>query len=232
MKIATSLLIAFVLCVFSYTLSASDGLKLSSIPDKNHTFILKHVNDSAEDGIKGKIMITVGVEFNSWGSALQKKYLSSRNYSFIGNIESHPASPMFYAMVDYGFSKKISFGIAFGYQTAKIKLKDIDNTEDKYFDSWQRVHLAARGDYFIISKENLNLYTGIKIGYNIYRVTSNVPESIYPGYLKNLDVYPSEGTFQAHLGFCYYIKMIGLNAEIGLGYDLQYLCAVGIKIKI
>lgn len=71
----------------------------------------------------------------------------------------------------------------------------------------------------------------IKVGYNLYTVTSDVPESLYLGYIKNLDVSPFKGSFQAHLGLRYYIKMVGFNAEISLGYGGPYVFAAGITVN-
>lgn len=230
MKVIAFLLIAFMLCISAFNLSANN--RLNSISDKNYSSNFKFANDSSKVGIKGKTMIAVGVGLNFFGSTLQKEYFKSNNYSFIGNIEDYNASPMYNVMVDYGLYKKVSVGIAFGYQKVEIKLKEIDNTEDKYFDSWQRLHFAARWNYYLIAKEDRSVYTGIKVGYNVYTVTSDVPESLYPGYIKNLDVSPFKGSFQAHLGFRYYIKMVGFNAEAGLGYGGPYVFAAGITVKI
>ncbi len=198
--------------------------------EKDHSFSMNTINDSVETRIKGKLIITAGVGLNLWGRALQKTYLKSSNYSFIGNIESHRASAMYNTIVDYGISKKISIGAAFGYQKAIINLMHLDNTEDKYFDSWTRLHLALRGDYFIKSKENFDLYSGISICYNKYTVTSNVPDSLYPQYLDNLGVRPSLMTFQGHAGFHYYIKKIGFNAEVGFGYGAPAIGAFGLTL--
>jgi hypothetical protein len=226
-----SSLLIFLLIVPSFCpLYGTNNLSLI-ISKNNYPISLIRVNDSKDSGIKRKIMITAGVGLNLLGRNLQKTYLKSSNYSFIGNIESHKTSAMFNAGVDYGIRKKISVGAAFGYQKAVINLMHLDNTDDRYFDSWKRVYLALRGDYFLRSKENFDLYSGVSIGYNKYTVTSNVPDTLYPDYLENMDVKPSELTVQGHVGFHYYIKRVGFNAEAGFGYGAPIIGTFGLTVK-
>lgn len=231
MKKTAALLIAFVYGISSMDLKANDGLKLRSLPDKDHPFILKPADDESE-GMKGKILITAGAGLNLLGTTLELRYLANTIYSFDGNISGHTTLPMINAMVDYGLGEKVSVGVAFGYQKVVMNLKNIAVANDSHHDTWTRLHFSVRGDYYIIAKEKINLYTGAKFGYNLYSVSSTVPTSIYPGYTDNL-WYPSAMSAQAHFGVSYFVNgMIGFNAEIGLGYGAPYLFGAGLAIKI
>ncbi|MCW3084756.1 MAG: hypothetical protein JWP12_2122 [Bacteroidetes bacterium] len=196
--------------------------------------------DSGDDGIKGKIMFSGGVGFNLMGPALALKYQlssvwSNENYESIQPKES----PMFNLGVDYGLSDKFSAGVAFGYQTAKMILGAYQYNNNTGMsdiitstDSWKRIHFAVKGDYHIIAKKNLSLYTGIKIGYNHYTMTSTTTQ-YDPTYTSRLNVTPSPVSLQAHFGLNYYFNgMIGFNAEVGIGYGGPYIFAAGLAVKI
>lgn len=227
-----TLITVSLLCISSLHLSAYNGIKLNSLSEGNRPFVLKPVEDS-ENGVKSKIIATAGAGLNLFGMYMELRYLASTYYSYEDNIAGHQSSPMINVMVDYGLGKKFSAGIAFGYQTAKVNLKDVVYYGDRYQDNWTRMHFAVRGDYYIVAKENISLYTGAKFGYNMYTVTSNVPTFYYPNYVNNIGVYPSAISAQAHFGFSYFMNgLFGFNAEVGLGWGGPYLAAAGLTIKI
>jgi hypothetical protein len=231
-KIATSLFVG-ALCTLSMNVSAFDGLNLTSLPDNNHSFTLKHHDTDTGDGIKGKIMITAGIGLNFEGSSLVVRYAISPYYNSTDFISGHQTRPMINAAVDYGFAKKFSAGVAFGYQTIIMNMNNVIVTGDSYHDTWTRLHFAARADYYIVAKDNINLYTGVKLGYNIFTVTTTLPPAAYPDYIQNLGVYPNPVSVQAHIGFSYFVKgIVGVNAEFGLGYGGPYMFAVGATVKI
>lgn len=233
MKKLISLFITCALFFSSLNLRAFEEFKLKPLRENNTYIINSLKQDDSDDGVKGKIMVTAGVGFNVFATLLEARYLLSSYYSFEGNISSSEASPMINAAVDYGFARKFSVGVAFGYQTAKINLRDIVTTGDRYTDTWRRLHFAVRGDYYIVAKENINLYTGLKFGYNMYTVSTTVPQNYYPGYLDNLDVYPQPMSVQAHFGFSYYfMDLVGFNTEVGIGFGGPYLFAAGLSVKI
>ncbi|HLC84120.1 MAG TPA: hypothetical protein VJI69_09835 [Bacteroidia bacterium] len=210
------------------SMRAYDGTKLNALSGK--PFHLKSGAD--EEGVKGKIIITAGVGLNLLGTTLELRYIGNTIYNFDGNIAGHDAWPMINGAVDYGLGKQVSVGVAFGYQKVTMNLKNVVAANDKHYDTWTRIHFAARGDYYIVAKENISLYTGVKLGYNLYSVSSTVPTSVYPGYTSNL-WYPQPLSAQAHFGFSYFVKgMVGFNAEVGLGYGVPYLFAAGVTVKI
>ncbi len=230
MKKQTPVIVAFLFCFLSMNLSAYDGIKLSTLPDKNHPFTLNKKTDDSEEGVKGKIIITGGLGVNFFGTALELRYAGG--YYGYNNI-SHKASPMYNLGVDYGLGKQVSVGVAFGYQTTQIIYHDVLVNGDSYHDTWTRIHLSVRGDYYIVAKDEISLYTGIKAGYNMYTTTTNLPLSSFPNYIETLAVYPSPLSLQAHFGFSYFVKgIVGFNAEVGLGYAAPYVFAGGVTVKI
>jgi hypothetical protein len=223
---------ALILCS-SVNLSAKDNDSQYLLKRKKPFVISSLKETTSEDGIKDKIMITAGAGLNVLGKLIEARYYLNDYYTFDGNISSSTSSPMFNVAGDYGLGKKFSIGVAFGYQTAKINITNVLTTGDHYYDSWKRTHFAVRGDYYIIAKEKINLYTGLKLGYNVYSVTTNMPANYFPGYLTHLNVTPNPVSVQAHFGFRYYFtEMIGFNTEVGLGFGGPYLFAAGLAIQL
>jgi hypothetical protein len=228
-KLFTLLLVS--LFLFQSPIVKANETNSYSIVKHHNPYIIKSLKaEDSDEGIKGKIIVSAGVGFNVFGTILEARYLLSSYYDFEGNMDGHTQTPMINVMADYGFARKFSVGVAFGYQTAKVKFRDVYAYGDSQHDTWTRIHLAVRGDYHIVAKENVGLYTGLKLGYNLYTVKTTLRE---PNYLSNLDVYPQPLSIQAHFGFSYYFNgMIGFNTEVGLGYGGPYLFAVGLTVKI
>jgi hypothetical protein len=185
-----------------------------------------------DNGIKGKVIIHAGVGLNLLSTNLTVRYALSAAYDGADYIPTFKQIPMINLGLDYGLGKKFSVGAAFGYQTAK---GTYDHYGFKFIDTWTRIHMAVRGDYHIVAKENVGLYTGLKVGYNIYTVSTTLPDS--PGYTKSdyiADlIKPSTISAQAHFGFSYFFSGVaGLNAEVGLGYGGPYIFALGATFKL
>ena len=185
-------------------------------------------------------MFNTGIGLNLMGPSLQVKYTLSSMWSNSSyESMSTKQSPMFNFGVDYGLSDKFSAGVAFGYQTAKVNIDSYEynsNTGNSDLvtntDSWKRIHFAVKGDYHIIAKKHISLYTGVKIGYNKYSMTSTYTK-YDPSYVSRLNVTPSPVSLQAHFGINYYFNgMIGFNAEVGIGYGGPYIFAAGLAVKI
>ncbi len=231
MKKITLLTIGLFLAAQTSNLSAGNFTDLN-LQTKN--------TGSDDDGIKGKIMFNGGIGLNLMGPSLQVKYTLSSMWSN-ASYESlrSKQSPMFNFGVDYGLANKFSAGVAFGYQTAKVIIDSYEynnNTGNSDLvtntDSWKRIHFAIKGDYHIIAKEHISLYTGVKIGYNHYSMTSTYTK-FDPTYTSRLNVTPSPVSLQAHFGINYYFNgMIGFNAEVGIGYGGPYIFAAGLAVKI
>jgi Protein of unknown function (DUF3575) len=222
-------ILATVLTLFTINLKADD-LKLDFKPEKTHS-ILRRGGDRGGDGIKGKLMINAGVGINLLTTNLRVRYALSTAYNNAGTLPTFKETPMMNVGADYGLARKISVGVAFGYQTAT------GTYNDGYFafqDHWTRIHMAARFDYHIVANENMSLYTGAKLGYNIYKVTStyDTDPTINATYISELSP-PSAISAQVHFGFSYWFAHVfGVNAEVGVGYGGPYLLAVGVTAKI
>jgi hypothetical protein len=230
-------LIPVIICALllsSFKLSAFQEFKLTPLKDSKSPFVISSLKKTdSDEGVKGKIMINAGVGFNIFATLLEARYYLSSNYDFNGYISSTKASPMYNLSLDYGLARKFSVGGAFGIQTAKVNFTNVYTNGDHYEDRWTRLHLAVRGDYYIVAKENLNLYTGLKLGYNIYTVKTTIPSNRDPEYLSYLDVTPQPISVQAHLGFSYYfMDMVGFNTEVGIGFGGPYLFAIGLAVKL
>lgn len=189
---------------------------------------------SGDDGVKGKIMVNAGIGLNGTRALLLLQYSgyeTSTNYVPI--ITSSSQIPLINVGVDYGFARRFSFGAAFGFQSIKLNASAASNGIAGT-DTWTRFHMAGRADYYIVANENINLYTGLKIGYNIYNVKSTYT-SIDPSYISDLKTYvsgPLKTGVQAHFGFSYFFNgMIGVNTEVGIAVGGPYYFAAGLGFK-
>lgn len=206
--------------------------------------IIKDSVKNKDNGIKGKFIFTPGLGFNILDVSLKYSYVrnsiwsKNHDYNYI-DIKAH-CTPMYHIAVDYGVNEFLTVGASFGYQTATIAIQSHyydPNTggSGTYVDSWTRMHFGTRVDYHIIRNKNISMYTGIKLGYNIYSMNSTLT-SLIPEYKNNLsltDVTPFRYGVQAHFGFSYYFNgIVGLNTEMGLGIGGPYLFAIGLTVKI
>lgn len=196
------------------------------------------VNDSTaqERGVRDRLVLTAGAGINVLGTTLQLKYEESTYWRSRSATIAGRSTPVFLVAADYGFSPRISAGLSIGYQSATVDVSDnyylSAGQPIVYADSWKRLHFAVRGDYSFFIQEHLQLYTGLKIGYNVYTMTSEraVVDSLYTS---ELNVMPYALSTQVHLGCNYYFNsVVGLNFEFGLGIGGPYLAECGIVVKI
>lgn len=218
-------------------------MSLNSINAKEFVSEVKHNNSkegkvtvvkgSGDEGVKGKIMVNAGVGLNGTRALLLLQYNGYDGSPSVPIINSSSQLPLINVGVDYGFARRFSFGAAFGYQSIKLNANAASNGIAGT-DTWTRFHLAGRADYYIVANENLNLYTGLKIGYNMYKVKSTYT-SIDPSYISDLKTYvsgPLKTGVQAHFGFSYFFNgMIGVNTEVGIAVGGPYYFAAGLGFK-
>jgi hypothetical protein len=186
-------------------------------------------NDDKEE-LKGRFLITAGAGFNLLSTSLTIKYA----FHYVYDITSANAGPIFHAGVDYGILKNLSAGIDAGYQNASVGLRYYDDNGDMftYYDYWKRYYFAARVDYHIIARNNINFYTGLRLGYNSYSVNASSTRP-YQAFYTPSQLNLATGIIHAHIGFSYFFKgIVGLNAEAGLGYGGPFIGSVGICAKI
>jgi hypothetical protein len=215
-------------------LPAFAGNDLPSAPDStvSNTFSIKSTHD--DGGAKGKIMVTAGVGFNFTQLNYVVRYESSGYFISLGDgpvISKVSSMPLINIMADYGIGERVSVGVAGGYQKTTVYWGD----GSRYFnmtDDWTRIHIAVRGDYRIIAKKDLGLYTGVKIGFNKYTMVSSTFQAVDPNYINNMHLNLSPVSIQAHFGVSYWFSGIaGLNAEVGIGYGGPYVFAIGATAK-
>jgi hypothetical protein len=246
MKNITKTITAMAICV-AFNSKATDGfiLQPKSVEFKSNDFSAPKQTKDTEEGIKGKIIITAGIGLNASYLNFYRAYaVSDYATNFTDNNFRVRSIPMINVMADYGIGKKVSVGLSFGYQTTNVSWEyrdysynnstgNYNNFTEIITDKWTRFHFAARGDYRIIAKENLGLYTGLKLGYNTYTLNSTTATKYYSGYKESLDLHFSPVSVQAHFGFSYWFQgMFGVNAEVGIGVGGPYIGAIGATFKL
>ncbi len=205
--------------------------------------------DSAEEGVKRKVIITANAGLNLMRTVLIYNYTHgsspwNNHDERIGAVVTGSFSPVYCIGVDYGITEWGSVGLAFGYQTITIH---IDNNRQQaqhynapkgfYDDTWKRMYFGARFDYYISKHKNYLFYTGVKLGWSSYTMNSTLTpiKSTYPTDLNIVSVSPFPINVQHHLGYAHYFNgsgNVGLNAELGLGFGGPYMLAVGLTVKI
>jgi hypothetical protein len=186
-----------------------------------------------KEQLKGRLIVSGGAGFNLFATSLILKYA----FRYSVDPASANAGPIFHAGADYGILKNLSAGVDAGFQKATVGLSYYDNNGNYvlYNDSWKRYYFAARVDYHIVAKNNIDLYTGVRLGYNMYSVNHTAPVAYQPYYTYYT---PSQlnlatGIIHAHIGFSYFFAGIaGLNAEFGLGYGGPFIGSLGVCVKI
>ncbi|HEX8515454.1 MAG TPA: hypothetical protein VF868_04585 [Bacteroidia bacterium] len=213
----------------------SKKFQLKPLENKSNSIFRNTVKEGDDDGIKNKAIITAGAGFNLFAASLTLKYaVRSNNFNYYYNINTVQASPIFNFNLDYGLLKNFSVGAGFGFQGARVGITGYDGASGNnynYEHLWKRYYFAVRGDYYIVANENISLYTGLRLGYNLYSVKSTgrtVEPNLTASYF-NL----SPAIVHAHFGFSYFIKgIVGINAEVGIGYGGPFIPAVGVTVKL
>jgi opacity protein-like surface antigen len=242
MKKITILMLSLIFCFASIASFADGGIEVrnASGSTSDVPFILKGKGHGrGSDGIKGKKIITVGVGFNLSAAALEVRYaLSSYYRDTLGGygIVTPSSTPLINVMFDYGVASKFSVGIGLGYQSLKMTWSDAFGSSSGFgfVDTWTRIAIAARADYHIVTTEKISLYTGARVGYNIYSFSTTANSTNAPlSYSKaNLGVVPTAIAVQAVMGFSFFFTPnIGANVEAGLAYGGPYYSAVGLALK-
>jgi hypothetical protein len=223
--IKTYLTVSAILVASMLNAGTTDELKNRNKTEVTSTLLTPAPDD---EGIKGNKIVTATAGFNLLSTSLSLKYL----FRDFLSVESATASPIFNLNFDYGLARNFSLGVGGGYQTAQVQLNDYDEFSGDYYDytdNWKRFYLAVKGDYHIVAKQNVSLYTGLRVGYNFYSVNSGT-RAIEKPSAATLNL--ASPIVHAHFGFSYFIKgIVGFNAEVGLGYGGPYIPAIGVTAK-
>jgi len=234
MKKTTTLFFTMLVAFCTFNVYAGDGSD-----SRNGSIVLKK-GKGESNGVKGKMMLTVGFGFNSTPIATLVRYQASSYFldSAHGtgyNMANRSSSfaPLYNIVFDYGISSRFSVGAGLGYQTFSVFWGDNSGGNFyNYTDKWTRLAFSLRGDFHILTRKHFSMYTGIRLSYNTYSMTSNVDTRMFPNYTTNLDVKPQTIGFQAHFGIAYFItENIGINVEVGPAVGGPYYAALGVKFK-
>ncbi len=125
-----------------------------------------------------------------------------------GSISNLPAFQLTY---DYHLAKWFSLGFAGSYQ-----LMSIDYTS--YQNNISRINFALRPLFHYGSFKRIDMYSGLRIGYTMWKATSNNPN---PNYDPTSVISGSLGNFAPQLILyglrVYFSDHIGANLELGIG---------------
>jgi hypothetical protein len=136
---------------------------------------------------------------------------------------------------EYMLRDKIGVGIDYIYNAFSISgTIDSINTEIEYFQSFgykvkiARTRVQARFNYHFVRKEKVDMYVGLGAGINLRKPTVSTDMLSRKEYSGTVALIPVSARFA--LGFRYYfIRHIGLHAELGVGGPLV---SAGLSIKI
>lgn len=130
-----------------------------------------------------------------------------------GNINVPPVSASF----EYGIKDNIGAGIFIGYAQTKETIPL--GTGDEIIWDYSHLMIGARGLYHFFSNENMNLYGGTNLGYNIAEAEFSTNNS----QLVPDDKPSNEPAFVYSVfagGHFYFSDNLGLYAEIGYGVSI------------
>lgn len=177
---------------------------------------------------KGKSVVTAGVGYSLVGG------LFNAVYSGYTDVKTS-AVPALNAMYDYALTDKFSIGAAVTYQGFTVKYQGVTNydantgdfTYGEVKNTWSRLNVGLRPLLHFGKSENLDMYTGLRIGYSTWSYKSNQYTN-YPGYSEVNRV--GGITFQGLFGMRYFfIPAVGINTEIAIGSP--YLFSIGANFK-
>ena len=180
---------------------------------------------------KGTIVATVGYGFpDLYRNSLRVAYngYSSRSVKGIGPLILKGD----YGIVKFKWGHSVGAGIVLGYSSTKatysyINYNTTNNTYTTSVDKYSTITIGARGSYHFFSKEKLDCYASIGIGFNINSYTEATS-----GY----NAYITSGTTRSAIyetltvGIRYYFtKNIGVYSEVG--WDMSAPIQAGVALK-
>jgi len=184
-------------------------------------------------GQKGCLVINIGVGYSPDFDG---------EMTFITPIFPVPKNPEYFTcssiipnigtVIDYGFTKKFSLGLAGSYQSELVK-----SDEDPYTDRITRINLAVRFLKHLIKRHpKFDDYIGLRIGCSYWK---DVP--LHSSYYQNLNYSPHVSYFitnpnsfvtsvQLLYGLRFYFSdSIGIHFEVGIGSP--YLAETGLTFR-
>ncbi|MDF2450292.1 MAG: hypothetical protein K0R26_2796 [Bacteroidota bacterium] len=188
---------------------------------------------------KGTVVVTAGVGFPDFYRIDQRaRYTGNSGYN---STSVKGFGPLIfkgdYGIIKFNWGHTLGAGIVLGYNATTVNFAYTDyrwnnNTGYTYYtynqkDKHQTITVGARASYHFFTKEKVDCYANVGLGYNIrtYSRTTNDPNGGY-GY-----AYGSSSAYTAFTaGIRYYFtKNFGVYAE--LGWDMSTPLQGGIALK-
>lgn len=186
---------------------------------------------------KGTVVATAGYGFpDFYRTSLRVSYnaYSSTKVSGIGPIILKGD----YGIVKFKWGHSVGAGIVIGYSSTNIKYTYIEskwnygNGWNSYTynqtDNYRTITVGARGTYHFFTKEKIDCYASVGLGYNInsYTQTTDNPSGGYSRVgAARASVYSA-----INVGIRYYFtKNIGVYSEVG--WDMSVPIQAGVAIK-
>ena len=170
---------------------------------------------------KGGQVVSAGVGWSLTGGLIKLVFTG----------EDIKVSPVWNATFDYGLTDNFSIGAAFGYQTFKLFVDngyyDVANNYITEEVEWKfsRMNLAIRPLFHFGRNDDLDMYTGLRIGMIKWGDSHDSSDPDFEDY------YTLTLGFQALFGMrVYFSDMIGMHFEAALG--APYLLEGGISIRL
>lgn len=156
------------------------------------------------------------------------------NLSDADGSNNTTVTPAFVANFDYGITENMSFGLSAGYQSVNLRIEDrpyinADNqTVTESFDAqYSRLSIGARALFHYSKKENFDMYSGLRFGYQNYMYSDDSADPSYDVEFERAGVMGVQVILFGARG--YFNESIGFNAELAIG--APYLIMGGISYR-
>jgi hypothetical protein len=183
-------------------------------------------SSSRAQNTSGESVVTVGVGYSFFFDFVE----SALNVYDDVKTTSIPAIALTY---DHAITDNFSLGLAFGFQTLSADFHDtytdINNNivTDEVSASVTRMNIAMRPLLHYGGSENLDLYSGLRIGLN--SVTTS-----YESTQDDFEV-PNLGGSRVSVGLVVFGMRYFFSDKVGVNFDLQlgtpYIMSVGVAAK-
>jgi opacity protein-like surface antigen len=179
---------------------------------------------------QGQSVVSLNVGYSLIGNATTELIKGLTDDSQV-KVRSVPSLMLAY---DFGLTDNFSIGVFGGYQSASAEFSYTyfpnlnDSVTEMVKVSGSRLNLAVRPNFHYGNGDNLDLYSGLRIGYLIRNFEQNSTDEDF-GVLDIFD--GSRVTFGLTLfGARYFVTdNIGLNLEVGIG--VPFLFSGGVNFR-
>lgn len=173
----------------------------------------------------GEMVGTVGLGYSLLGAIADISDSDGSNAS---------VTPAFVVAFDYGITENMSFGLSAGYQSVTYSIEDRtyinaeNQTVTESFDArLSRLSIGARALFHYSKKESLDMYSGLRVGYQNFAYSDDSSDPTYDVELSRAGLMGVQLILFGARG--YFNDRIGFNAELALG--APYLAMGGISYR-